>query len=90
MALNSKMKDLINAMAAEVIKIYNIQIPIINIDNVIENMGGIVIENSSIDSFSDGKIRKSGPDKFIIEVSPFQTEERRNFTIAHEIGRAHV
>lgn len=86
MALNNEIKNLIDAMTQEVIKIYNIQIPITNIDNVVRSMGGKVVEDSSIDKFSDGKIKKSGSDAFIIEVSPYQTEERRNFTIAHELG----
>jgi Zn-dependent peptidase ImmA (M78 family) len=86
MALNYEMKNLIDAMTQEVIKIYNIQIPITDIDEVVRSMGGVIREDSGIDSFSDGRIRKSGSDSFVIEVSPFQTEERRNFTIAHELG----
>lgn len=86
MALNSEIKALINAMAKEVIKIYEIEIPITDIDEVVRKMEGAVIEDPSIDGFSDGKIRKSGSDGFEIAVSPFQTEERRNFTIAHELG----
>lgn len=86
MALNYKMKELIDAMTQEVINIYDIQIPITNIDEVVRSMGGTVKEDPTIDSFSDGKIRKSGSDSFIIKVSPYQTEERRNFTIAHELG----
>ena len=86
MALNGEMKALINAMANEVIKIYGIQIPIVNLDEVVRIMGGDVVEDSSMSGFSDGKIRKTGSERFVIEVSPFQTEERRNFTIAHELG----
>ena len=86
MALSYEMKKLIEAMAQEVIKVYDVQIPITDIDEVVRSMGGFVEEDSAIDGFSDGKIRRSGLDSFIIEVSPYQTEERRNFTIAHELG----
>lgn len=86
MALNSEIRRLINVMAEEVINLYGIQIPIINIEEVVQKMGGSVVDNSSIGEFSDGKIRKTGEDSFTIEVSPFQTEERKNFTIAHELG----
>lgn len=86
MALNNEIKSLINEMAQEVIWLYDIRIPITNIDMVVERMGGRIMENPSIDGFSDGKIRKTGLGTFSIEVSPFQTEERRNFTIAHELG----
>ncbi len=86
MALNREIRRLINVMAEEVINLYGIQIPIINIEEVVQKMGGSVVDNSSIGEFSDGKIRKTGEDSFTIEVSPFQTEERKNFTIAHELG----
>lgn len=86
MALSSEIRNLINAMAEEVIDLYDIQIPIANIEEVVQQMGGSVVDNSSINEFSDGKIRKTGDGSFTIEVSPFQTEERRNFTIAHELG----
>lgn len=86
MALNREIRRLINVMAEEVINLYGIQIPIINIEEVVQKMGGSVVDNSSIGEFSDGKIRKTGEGSFTIEVSPFQTEERKNFTIAHELG----
>lgn len=86
MALNNEIKSLINEMAQEVIWLYDINIPITDIDVVVERMGGRIIEKPSINGFLDGKIKKTGPNSFSIEVSPFQTEERRNFTIAHELG----
>ena len=86
MALSYEMKKLIDAMTQEVIKIYGIQIPITDIDEVVGSMGGDIREDPTIDRFSDGRIRKSGSESFVIEVSPYQSEERRNFTIAHELG----
>lgn len=86
MALNYELKSLINDMAQAVLKLYDIPIPINDIDEVVGRMGGHIIENPSINGFSDGKIKKTSHDTFSIEISPFQTEERRNFTIAHELG----
>lgn len=86
MALDNTMKNLINDTVDAIIRWYNIDIPIYDIDKVVKDMGGKVIENPYIDGFSDGKIRKTGSNSFQIEVSPYQTEERRNFTIAHELG----
>ena len=80
------MKSLINELASEVLRIYDIRIPITDINQVVEQMGGTITEDSSMDGFSDGTIRKTGEETFLITVSPFQTEERRNFTIAHELG----
>lgn len=86
MALDNRIRELINDMTQEIIRIYKIDIPIYDIDRVVNIMEGEVIENPSIDSFSDGKVMKTGSNSFRIEVSPFQTRERRNFTIAHELG----
>lgn len=86
MALNNELKSLINDMAQTVLQLYNIPIPITNIDAAVKKMGGYIIENPSINRFSDGRIRKAGDNTFSIEISPFQTEERRNFAIAQELG----
>ena len=45
-----------------------------------------VVEDASLDGYSDGRIRKTGVNSFVISVSPFQSKERRNFVIAHELG----
>lgn len=73
-------------MSGVVREMYGIRGPIFNIEEEVNRMGGIVIKDSSLDGFSDGRIRKTGPETFEIAVSPFQTEERKNFTIAHELG----
>lgn len=86
MALNSQINTLINEMADAVRKLYGLDGPITDIDNVVHIMGGVVVEDSSIDGFSDGRIRKTGEESFEIAISPFQSKERRNFTIAHELG----
>ena len=51
MALSYEMKKLIEAMAQEVIKVYDVQIPITDIDEVVRSMGGFVEEDSAIDGF---------------------------------------
>lgn len=86
MALDYEVKKLINDMSGAVRELYGISGPILDIDEAVRRMGGTVTEDPSIDGFSDGRIRKTGPKTFEIAVSPFQTEERRNFTIAHELG----
>lgn len=86
MALKDEVKNLINIMAYEIRNIYEVSGPVSDIKSVIEKMGGSVVEDSSIDIFSDGRLRKTGPESFEIEVSPCQTEERRNIAIAHKLG----
>lgn len=86
MAFSPQIKALINQMADAVRNLYNIEGPIANIDDVVRIMGGNVIEDPSIDGFSDGRIKKTGGEAFEIMISPFQNKERRNFLIAHELG----
>lgn len=86
MAVTPRVKNLINDIAGLIRDKYGIQGPINDIDNIVKRMGGRVVEDYLLDGFSDGKIRKLGEDNFEISVSPFQSNERRNFTIAHELG----
>lgn len=83
--MNNELRMLINNLTQDIIELYNIQIPIQNINDVVEVLGGSVEESIDIDSMSDGSIRKQN-DGFIIYVSPFQSVERKKFTIAHELG----
>lgn len=77
---------MINEIAELVRKIYTVDGPVSDIDSVVSRMGGRVIENPDIYDFSDGQIRKISNSEFEIIVSPFQSLERRNFAIAHELG----
>lgn len=86
MALKYELRQVINEIAELVRKVYNVDGPVSDIDSVVSRMGGRVIEDPAIDDFSDGQIRKIGDSEFEIIVSLFQSLERRNFTIAHELG----
>lgn len=86
MALKNEIKNIINEMADAVRRAYSIDGPIKNITMVVKNMGGKIVEDASIDGFSDGRIKKVSNTSFEITVSPYQSEERKNFTIAHELG----
>lgn len=83
--VNSQLRMLINNLTEEIIKHYEIQIPIQNIDEVVEKMNGLIEVNQDTDNISDGSIKKLS-DGFVICVSPYQSAERRKFTIAHELG----
>lgn len=86
MALNSQIKTLVNQMADAVRNLYGIEGPVADMEQVVRLMGGSVVEDASMDGFSDGRIKKTGEESFEIAVSPFQNDERKNFTIAHELG----
>lgn len=85
MSLSYEMRNLIDELTQDIIKVYNITIPISNIDAVVGDIGGIVKENDRLSEYSDGYIRKT-ENGFEIVVSRQQPENRRNFTVAHELG----
>lgn len=76
----------IDNLAEVIIKAYDITIPIHNIDTVVKRMGGRVKEQIGLDDLYDGTIRKTGRDSFSIVISPFQSQQRKAFTVAHELG----
>ncbi|HBF4615863.1 TPA: ImmA/IrrE family metallo-endopeptidase [Clostridioides difficile] len=83
--MDFKIRELINDITQDIIQTYKIQIPIVNINQVVDALGGKVIEDSSLSGYSDGFIRKVD-DSFEIVVSPYQPDTRKNFTVAHELG----
>lgn len=87
MAIRNEIIFFVHRMADVVRQKYAINIPISDMREIVKQMGGQVVEDYSMTEFSDARIRKTGPYTFEIVVSPFQTEERRNFTIARELGR---
>lgn len=86
MSLSRDERAIINEMALKIRELYNIDGAITDIDSIVQTMNGEIIEDSSKSSFSDGRIKKNNEDSFIIEVPSNQSTERRNFTIAHELG----
>lgn len=82
--MNLEQKMLINELTEDIINRFNIEIPIKDINQVVEKLGGKVEMDVSLFD-KDGSVKKL--DKgFIIFVSPHQSKQRMNFTIAHELG----
>ena len=79
-------RDYINQLAEKIIEIYQISVPITDIETVVTKMGGTIEEKLDFDDFCDGTIRKDGNYSFSIVVSKNQTKQRKNFTVAHELG----
>lgn len=87
--MNSEMRKMINELTQDVINIFQIGIPIHNMKYVVECLGGEVREDEAIGIYSDGYIEKhleGGRARFSIYVPSNQSENRKNFTIAHELG----
>ena len=80
--MDNSTRRMINSLAEDVLSAYNISVPIGNIDEIVEKLGGTIQKEAF---FSDGAVEKEGYG-FKIIVSPFQDEKRERFTIAHELG----
>ena len=76
----------INKVADAVRSTFDVPIPIDNIDSLVNKLSGSIVEKPGLDQFYDGTIKKVGDNSFEIAISPYQDDEIRNFTIAHELG----
>ena len=81
--MDNSTRRMINSLAEDVLSAYNISVPIGNIDEIVEKLGGTIQKEAF---FSDGAVEKEG-NGFKIIVSPFQDEKRERFTIAQELGQ---
>lgn len=83
--MNSTIRKKINELAYDIVKLYDIKVPVENMRRVVNTIGGKVYEDESLGSYSDGNVKKNGA-SFIINIPPNQPSTRENFTIAHELG----
>lgn len=84
--VNDATRAYINKVADAVRSTFDVAIPIDNIDSLVNKLGGSIVEKPGLDQLYDGTIKKIGDNSFEIAISPYQGDERRNFTIAHELG----
>ena len=84
--MNSSTKQYINALAQQVINVYDITIPINDLENVVQSMGGEIEERAEFDDLCDGTIMKSNSDGFRIVIKRKQYPQQKTFAIAHELG----
>ncbi|MBR3770657.1 MAG: ImmA/IrrE family metallo-endopeptidase [Clostridium sp.] len=87
--MDYRTREFINELAEAVIDYYQIPTPITDIDAVVSRIGGTIVTTMTTPSLSGGSISKKG-ESFEMCVDPFQTLERRNFTIAHELGHLFI
>lgn len=76
----------ISELAQRVMDVYRIETPISDIEVIVSKLGGRIENRVNFDDLCEGSIRKSGENSFVIALSPFQTEKRATFTVAHELG----
>ena len=83
--MNAELRRIIHNLTQDIIDVFEIEIPIQDMGNVAKKIDGCIEEKIDLEDMSDGSIKKKD-NGFIIYVSPFQSRERRKFTIAHELG----
>ena len=77
--MDREVQNLINNIAEEIIQIFNIDIPIKDIDDVVRKLGGSIEVDSRL---FDCKVIKRDK-RFKIILPLFQNEKYRRFAIAH-------
>ena len=89
--MNSEIRNYINQIAEVIANDWVNQTTnrIINLDQLVINLGGTIINDSNL-SFYDGIITKIGDRQFEIRIASHSSEERKRFTIAHELGHLFI
>ncbi len=87
--MDAILRKKINELAYDILQAYNIGAPIHNIDSIVKKIGGTIEEVDSLGIFSDGRVMKK-ENRFTIYVPKHQPLQRRNFTIAHELGHLFI
>lgn len=77
----------INNLAEDILKNNNIIVPIKNIKEVVELLGGKVSEKEDKNCYSTGNIKKGNNNMYFeICIPKGQSENRRNFAITNQLG----
>lgn len=85
-SMDAMTRKYISELAQRVMDVYSIEAPISDMEAIVDKLGGKIESKIDFDELCDGTIRKLGENSFIIAVSPFQSANRKVFTIAHELG----
>lgn len=80
--MSDKIQQLINDLSADIIDIYDIHIPIRDINDVVTALGGYIEE---IPDDLCGGIKKQN-DGFVIYIPSFYSADRKRFAVAQELG----
>ena len=85
-ALNQITKKYINDLTQQIILIYDITVPINDLETIVSRMGGTIYQKDNFDTFRDGTVQKCTQDTFQITIAKNQQPQAEIFAIAHELG----
>ena len=83
--MDNACRQYINEIARLVRDVYHIPTPLVDIEQVIQDMNGRIVVKENLDTLCDGTVAKEG-DSFVIAISPNETESQRRFTLARALG----
>jgi len=84
--MNHETYRFISRFAEQVISEYRIALPLTDMKQVVERMGGTLEELDDHDEFLDGCIKKTGASGFSIAVSSLQGDSMKKFAAAGALG----
>lgn len=84
--INNNIAMFIDNLAEKIIDVYNIQIPIMNMKEVLKSIGGKIVYKNNYYELIDGNIIKTNDRKFDILLPILNKNSNNNFTIAYNLG----
>lgn len=84
--INNDIAIFIDNLAEKIIDAYNIQIPIMNMKEVLKSIGGKIAYKNNYYELIDGNIIKTHDRKFDILLPILNKNSNNNFTIAYNLG----
>lgn len=84
--MDDSLRNSINELAYDVLKVYKINTPIVDIKEVVSKIGGRLVQDEELSFLTDGTVKKEN-NTFVITIPTSQSNKPRcNFTVAHELG----
>lgn len=84
--INKNIAIFIDDLTEKIIDAYNIQIPIMNMKEVLKSIGGKIVYKNNYYELIDGNIIKTHDRKFDILLPILNKNSNNNFTIAYNLG----
>jgi len=86
--MDAELKNKIEAFAGDVLLVYGISSPIRDMKEVVQKIGGVLIEDESMNTFANGTVQKEGNGdvKFSIRIPKSMPDSRKNFAVAKCLG----
>lgn len=82
--MNETKKNYISDVTKVIREAFNLQAPI-DLELLVEQLGGKLIETSDVGENMEAKIEKK-QNSFVITIDPKRYDKRKRFSIAHELG----